>query len=360
MMKNKPQQAANISEDELTCNSYNTTEEEDDDNKKDSLYKIQLRKEKMHKFFIENPYLEGQLDLNGDDGGQKGRGFAEDDNGMINNSMKYWESISKEVDSTYNIKKKTKAKTLDQIMKRINIFKSRLDTLDRNPILKKILEKDSRENSANKMKDEDEKKDKNEGQQEFVYYSFRKKMQAEYQKLIKDKQTTKKEETAQDASKSKKPTKSVHSRLANTKKNENEESTIKIDENLKIKYDTGKKLYQELSKAKNEKEYKAIAREHWMKFKTNYKKSLADLKSHQFIQNFVKENKKYNIYLPDFNKEKKKTMNKDEEKLREMQGEDESKQKELMGEDEEIFTMIDKIMSGAVYEKWRSLQDKDL
>ena len=32
----------------------------------------------------------------------------------------------------------------------------------------------------------------------------------------------------------------------------------------------------------------------------------------------------------------------------------------MMGEDEEIFTMIDKIMSGAVYEKWRSLQDKDL
>jgi hypothetical protein len=108
-MKGKQQQAANISEDELTCNSYNTTEEEEDDSKKDSLYKIQLRKEKMNKFFIENPYLEGQLDLNGDNGdenspdGGKKKGFMEDyldkkntDNDM-NNSNKYWESISKEV-----------------------------------------------------------------------------------------------------------------------------------------------------------------------------------------------------------------------------------------------------------------------
>lgn len=346
-MKGKPQQAANISEDELTCNSYNTTEEEEDDTKKDSLYQIQLRKEKMHKFFIENPYLEGQLDLNGDDGEKKGRAFAEDTAGMANNSLKYWESISKEVDSSYNIKKKTKAKTLDQIMKRINIFKSRLDTLDRNPILKKILEKDSRDNSANKINEEDEKKEKNKGQEEFVYYSFRKKMQAEYQKFLKEKKEKKKEEAA-DPSKAKKP-KNVHSRLANNKKNESEESTIKIDDNLKIKYESGKKLYQELSKAKNEKEYRQIAREHWNKFKENYKKSLNDLKSHQFIQHFVKENKKYNIYLPDFNKEKKKASTEAHEKPSDM-----------MGEDEEIFTMIDKIMSGAVYEKWRSLQDKDL
>jgi hypothetical protein len=34
-MKGKPQQTANISSDELTCNSYNTTEEEEDDIKKD-------------------------------------------------------------------------------------------------------------------------------------------------------------------------------------------------------------------------------------------------------------------------------------------------------------------------------------
>lgn len=69
-----------------------------------SLYKIQLRKEKMNKFFIENPYLEGQLDLNADDEEKKSKrpkAFAEDEGsggvGMLGNSMKYWESISKEV-----------------------------------------------------------------------------------------------------------------------------------------------------------------------------------------------------------------------------------------------------------------------
>lgn len=69
-----------------------------------SLYKIQLRKEKMNKFFIENPYLEGQLDLNADNEEKQTKlpnAFAEDDlpggMGIIGNSQKYWESISKEV-----------------------------------------------------------------------------------------------------------------------------------------------------------------------------------------------------------------------------------------------------------------------
>jgi hypothetical protein len=287
----------------------------------------------------------------------EGKG-ATNEGGAMNNSLNYWESISKEVDSTYNVKKKTKAKTLDQIMKRINIFKSRLDTLDRNPILKKILEKDSRENSVNEVNQEEDKKEKNKDKEEFVYYSFRKKMQVEYQKFLKEKNNNKKPgekedrlSGSQDPKAQNKKAKNVLSRLANNKKDLSEESVIKIDDNLKIKYDTGKKLYQDLSKAKNEREYRQIAREHWLNFKKGYKTSLAELKQHQFVQKFVKENKKYNIYLPDFNQEKNKNLNLEE---------DEAKQKEMMGEDEEIFTMIDKIMSGAVYEKWRSLQDKDL
>lgn len=177
MKGKKQQQAANISSEELTCNSYNTTEEEEDETKKDSLYKIQLRKEKMNKFFIENPYLEGQLDLNSDDfyinkdinpDNIGERFFLEDmkqkdsDKPPVNRSNQFWGRISKEVDSTYNIKKKTKGKTLDQIMKRINIFKSRLDTLDRNPILRKILEKESDDDSEDPIEEKDkEKKSKN-------------------------------------------------------------------------------------------------------------------------------------------------------------------------------------------------------
>jgi DNA transposition AAA+ family ATPase len=110
-------------------------------------------------------------------------------------------------------------------------------------------------------------------------------------------------------------------------------------------------LYHALSKAKNEREYRKIAREHWLKFKKEYKASLAEYKQQQFVQKFVKENKKYNIYLPDFNQEQQKTVNVEE---------DEAKMKELMNEDEEIFNMIDKIMTGAVYQKWKSLQDKDI
>lgn len=139
----------------------------------------------MNKFFIENPYLEGQIDLDSNDvyinkvSGFRGYLRAQDlypgnikqtffleDAGQKSETQgaqeapvnKFWEKISKEVDSTYNIKKKTKAKTLDQIMKRINIFKSRLDTLDRNPILKKILERDSYDESEIKKEQEEENK----------------------------------------------------------------------------------------------------------------------------------------------------------------------------------------------------------
>lgn len=57
----------------------------------------------MNKFFIENPYLEGQLDLNEDNGERgrpQGKDYAEDQAdgiGMLGNTHKYWESISKEV-----------------------------------------------------------------------------------------------------------------------------------------------------------------------------------------------------------------------------------------------------------------------
>lgn len=54
----------------------------------------------------------------------------------------------------------------------------------------------------------------------------------------------------------------------------------------------------------------------------------------------MKENKKYNIYLPDFNQEKQKFVNLEE---------DEKKKKELELEDDQIFTMVDKIMGGAVF-----------
>jgi hypothetical protein len=56
------------------------------------------------------------------------------------------------------MKKKAKHKTLDQIMKRINIFKSRLDTLDRNPVLRKILEKESSDDSGEDNDDDEDKK----------------------------------------------------------------------------------------------------------------------------------------------------------------------------------------------------------
>lgn len=367
MNKPKKQPATtNISSDDLTCQSYNTTEEEEDDEiKKDSLYKIQLRKEKINKFFIENPYQEGQLDLKDNEfepndfiKAQNGKTiFLEDYDKKNNNSKKdntnnvnkLWGSISKEVDENHTMNKKAKHKTLDQIMKRINIFKSRLDTLDRNPVLRKILEKQSSSDSFDENSDDEDKKKENQQNEEFEYYSFKKQCQI---KNLKKKQNLKNQKDGRqgddkDKSEKRKP---VFERLANADNDITEKSTIKIDENLKITFPSGQAQYHALSAAKSEKEYKKIAREHWETFKKNYKASLQKQKQHQFVQKFVKENKKYNIYLPDFTQDKQKQINFDD---------DEKQQKEILGEDEEIFIMIDKIMNGAVYQKWKSLQDKD-
>ena len=156
-------------------------------------------------------------------------------------------------------------------MKRINIFKSRLDTLDRNPVLRKILEKESCEDSGGDEQEEENKKKENNAQnEEFVYYSFRKKMQMEYQKKLKEKQAKKEKREAegiQAQPKSGGPEvhkkKDVFSRLMKNDNDVTEKSTIKVDENLQIRFETGKKLYHDLSKAKNEKEYRKKAREHW-------------------------------------------------------------------------------------------------
>lgn len=183
-------------------------------------------------------------------------------------------------------------------------------------------------------------------------------MQMKYQKKLKVRQAKKDQDPGAPGDAGPKgpgseipKKKDVFSRLLKNDNDVTEKSTIKVDENLQIRFETGKFLYQELSKAKNEKEYRRIAREHWNKFKDQYKASLRKLKQHQFVQKFVKENKKYNIYLPDFSQDKSKQINFDD---------DEKRQQELLGEDEEIFIMIDKIMHGAVYQKWKSLQDKDL
>jgi len=191
-------------------------------------------------------------------------------------------------------------------------------------------------------------------EEEFEFYSFKKKMQFEYKnKGSSDKPKTqigKKSQKDAQASTSKKRT-NVVDRLVNNGNDFAEEAAINVTDNLQITFEHGKKLYNDLQKAKTEREYRRIAREHWKSFKTSYKANLEGLKQHQFIQKFVKENKKYNIYLPDFNQEKQKFVNLEE---------DEKKKKELEIEDEQIFTMIDKIMTGAVYQKWKSMQDNDI
>ena len=210
----------------------------------------------MNKFFIENPYLEGQLDLksdnfyinkdiNPDNIGE--RFFLEDlkkedpNAPKINKSEQFWSKISKEVDSTYNIKKKTKAKTLDQIMKRINIFKSRLDTLDRNPILKKILERMSDDEDDDKKDlEEKEKKskiyssskpvEKQNEKEEFEYYSFKKKMQFDYKNKHKNKQSQKSKKSEKKDPNSKKS--NVLERLVNNNNDFAEEQAINVTDNL--------------------------------------------------------------------------------------------------------------------------------
>jgi len=133
--------------------------------------------------------------------------------------------------------KKAKHKTLDQIMKRINIFKSRLDTLDRNPVLRKILEKQSSSDEFDENSDDEDKKKENQQNEEFEYYSFKK--QCQIKNLKRKQQKSQKDGRPGDNKDTGEKRKPVFERLANADNDVTEKSTIKIDDNLQINFPSG-------------------------------------------------------------------------------------------------------------------------
>merc|ERR1711976_394354 len=118
---------------------------------------------------------------------------------------------------------------------------SRLETLDRNPILKKTLEKQSSGESSDGIYDEDEEKKNNRNpNEEFVYYSYRKKTQMDLKKqkerVAENKKNADGEQKAPNAKKEKEP---VWKRLAAKDNDVAEKSVIKVDDNLQIRFESG-------------------------------------------------------------------------------------------------------------------------
>lgn len=56
----------------------------------------------------------------------------------------------------------------------------------------------------------------------------------------------------------------------------------------------------DLKKAKNEKQARKIAHDHWKNFKKNFKIDMHAIKTHQFNYKFTKENLKVQILIPSF------------------------------------------------------------
>lgn len=75
-------------------------------------------------------------------------------------------------------------------------------------------------------------------------------------KKKKKKQGTDKESTRKQAA-------DVVERLVNNGNDPSQNVAIKVTDNLQITFDSARDLYNELEAAKNEKEYRKIARTHW-------------------------------------------------------------------------------------------------
>ena len=193
-----------ISSEEISTNSYNTSEDEDDISKQDFKNSIRLKKERMNKFFLENPNLLNYFDfkedsnkdhfnenvlINGNKKDVYGRSFQKCRQGHMPqnidkmfledvkhrkeqkvltkidmNKKKMLKIMNDDVNDQMNLKNKVNTKALEQLFKKINVFKTQILEKDKSPFIEGILEEevdyqsDNDSEDSNKYKKNEQKK----------------------------------------------------------------------------------------------------------------------------------------------------------------------------------------------------------
>lgn len=204
MNKNKHRTAI-ISSEEMSTNSYNTSEEEEEVLNQNFKNSIRRKKEKMNKFFLENPNLLNYFDfknthqnkennanydhkakgnlkgkndfwkigssmwnLNENAGGNKSKKIFLEDiektkqkkvvSEVEANKQKMLNILKNDVKEHSDLKNNTSIKALEQLFKKINIFKTKVLEMDKSPFIDTILEEEIDYQSDNDSKDSNQYK----------------------------------------------------------------------------------------------------------------------------------------------------------------------------------------------------------
>lgn len=224
MNKNK-HRTANISSEEMSTNSYNTSEDEEDIANQNLKNSIRRKKERMNKFFLENPNLLNYFDFKNNFQNKENKSsisnaerdfvwkksqnkwtvnnetsfskkvFLEDLNRrqeqerlseIDRNKRKMLKILRRDVNEHANLKDDSNLRALEQLFKKINIFKTKVLEMDKSPFIDTILEEEvdyqSEHDSedSNQYKKHELKKGAQQGRlktDELEYYSFKKKIE---------------------------------------------------------------------------------------------------------------------------------------------------------------------------------------
>ena len=214
-MNKNNQRTAIISSEEMSKNSYNTFDEEDQNVGNHGFHNtIRMKKERMNKFFLENPnllnYFDFQKSPNSEDEDDPLMGLGSTDGKRTSsefpnsrarrrfrpqssspsnsfaeklfledlkfekerprlmethqNKKKMLGLLDQEVTGQMNLQERGTSKALAQLFKKINVFKARVIEVDKSPFIESILEEDVNYNSdsdslnSNRYKKTDKKK----------------------------------------------------------------------------------------------------------------------------------------------------------------------------------------------------------
>ena len=193
-----------ISSEEMSTNSYNTSEEEEEISKQDFKNSIRIKKERMNKFFLENPNLLNYFDFK-EDYDKENQHYQEDfrisknkkafqarfrqtswqatpprtgnpfteklfledmkrkkENKKLSeievSKKKMVRILNEDVSEQMNLKNKGNTKALEQLFKKINVFKSRVLESDKSPFIDTILEEEVDYQSDNDSEDSNQYK----------------------------------------------------------------------------------------------------------------------------------------------------------------------------------------------------------
>jgi hypothetical protein len=311
---------------------------EDVENSLEFKRNIDLSKDNMDRFFIENSYLKNTIKFE-----ESNQQKKNDDQNKLDTNDKILSLLTDEVNHVFNSNYQNPEKNLKTILDRMEKFSSEIANVEReeNHLIEQI--KNSKDLCEEENLREIQEYEKSKKQNNVEYYSFKKKTHFESKKKKMKKEILKSKEV---------DNKGVFSRLMNKKDANNVKNTFNEYEfkDLDIVYDSNKKLFNDLKKAKSKNEQLKIVKENWENFEKNFSDSISNLRNHDFTLRFKQKDFNLNVFLANFMHQKDKLLN--IKKDNQNENEDE--------EDLKIKQVVDNFLNSDLLELWKDYKYDNL